>query len=371
LKTSRITRLAGALALISLALPAAAGASPIGKTTARTFPCRDAADVAHELTLKVDGQEATGHYSVPDSAPSTMVVFAHGYGHTSASWVEHMKNAARDHGVAAATMDYRGAEISPDSNGDGLPESRGWNVMAGAEDSIAVAQAFEASCPSIDNFVIFGVSMGGNTAGLVAALQGERGITDSEGDPLFDYWYNIEGATNVTETYFSARTLAPVNSFAANAVVDIEKEMGGPFENDPAPYQERTVVSRMDDIEAAGIDGVVVVHGLDDGLVPYNQGREMAGLLAAAGIDTDMYTIGRKSPESERETTASGYVMGNVDPNYRSPLAGHGSEKSQTHIVMVTAFESLWSLIDDGNTPGGPYREFFVDGEAGTFPLLP
>lgn len=124
----------------------------------------------------------------------------------------------------------------------------------------------------------------------------------------------------------------------------------------------------MDDIEASGIKGVVVVHGVDDGLVPYNQGREMATLLANSGIDTDMYTVGRKSPESESETTASGHVMSNVDPNYRSPLAGHASEKSKTHIVMVTAFERLWSLVDDGQEPGGPYREFFVDGEAGTFP---
>ena len=366
MKTSRIRPLL-ALALLAAALPASADAAPTD-STGRSFPCRDSADVAHELTLKVEGEEATGHYSVPTQSPSTLVVFARGYGHTSFSWMEHMKNAARDHGIAAVGMDYRGSIISPDSNGDGLPESRGWDVMAGAEDSIAVAQAFERSCPSIENFVIFGVSMGGNTAGLVTALQGEHGIQDSEGNPLFDYWFNIEGATNLTETYVEARTLAPVNAYAKNAVADIERETGGPIESDPAPYTERTVVARMDDIKASGIKGVVVIHGLDDGLVPYNQGREMASLLAASAIDTDMYTIARKSPESERETTASGYAMSNVDPNYRSPLAGHASEKSQTHIVMVTAFERLWSLVDDGETPGGPYREFLVDGEAGTFP---
>ena len=359
--TTRTTTLTAAVVALALALPGSAGAAPI-KDTARSFPCRDGADVAHELTLKVEGQEATGHYAVPSESPSTLVVFARGYGHTSFSWIEHMKNSARDHGIAAVGMDYRGALVSPDSNGDGLPESRGWDVMAGAEDSIAVAQAFERSCSTIENFIIFGVSMGGNTAGLVTALQGERGVTDSEGNPLFDYWFNIEGATNVTETYLEARTLAPANATAKNAVVDIEREMGGPIESDPAPYQERTVVARMSDIEASGIKGVVVIHGLDDGLVPYNQGREMASLLAASGIDTDMYTIGLKSAESERETTASGHVLGQVIPDYRSPLAGHASEKSQTHIVMVTAFERLWSLVDEGETPGGPYREFLVNG---------
>jgi hypothetical protein len=42
-----------------------------------------------------------------------------------------MKNAARDHDVIAVTMDCRGLE--PDSDGDGLPESRGWPVMKGAQ----------------------------------------------------------------------------------------------------------------------------------------------------------------------------------------------------------------------------------------------
>ena len=371
MKTPFTASLTAAVATLAIALPTAAGASPTPGTppgTARNFPCRDGADVAHPLNLKVNGEEATGNYAVPDESPTTLAVFTHGYGHTSASWVEHMKNAARDRGMAAVAMDYRGAIITPDSNGDGLPESRGWDVMAGAEDSIAVAQAFERSCPTIENFVIFGVSMGGNTAGLVTALQGEHGITDSEGNPLFDYWFNIEGATNVTETYLEARALAPANATARNAVEDIEREMGGPIESNPGPYQERTVISRIADIKASGIKGVVVVHGVDDGLVPYNQGREMAAALAGAAIDTDMYTIGRKSPESERETSASGYVFGNIDPNYRSPLAGHASEKSQTHIVMVTAFERLWSLVEEGETPGGPYREFIVDGEAGTFP---
>ena len=38
-------------------------------------------------------------------------------------------------------MDYRGLQIFPDENGDGLPESRGWPAMTGAEDSIAAAHA--------------------------------------------------------------------------------------------------------------------------------------------------------------------------------------------------------------------------------------
>jgi hypothetical protein len=275
-----------------------------------------------------------------------------------------MRRAARRHGVIAAAMDYRGVKISPDSNGDGLPESRGWNVMAGARDTIAVARRLERRCKSIKKVVIFGVSMGANTAGLAVAIAGQKRLKQSDGTPLFDHWFDVEGAVNVIETYSSARALAPVNGTAANATADIEKEAGGPIEEAHDEYVKRAVVSRIDDIAASGIKGVVLVHGLDDGLVPYNQSREMSTLLAARRIAYDFFTIGRRSPQSEKETTATGYVGSALSADYKSPLAGHASEKSRTHIVMVTAFRRLWELVDKshGFVPG-EYTEYFVDGE--------
>lgn len=316
------------------------------------------------MSLTVEGDQATGHYALPSTKPTTLVVFAHGYGHTSLSWAQRMQETANEHGAAAVTMDYRGLQISPDTNGDGLPEWRGWPAMAGAEDLIAAAQYFEAKCPTIEQIVLMGVSMGGNMSGLAVALAGAGGLVRTDGTPLFDYWIDVEGAVNLTETYLEARAIAPANAYAARVIEDLHAETGGPIEDNPEAYQERTVVSRIDDIQAAGLDGAVVIHGVDDGLVPYNQGREMATLLGAAQIPTDMITIGRKSPESERETTATGYAFSQVDPNYRSPFAGHASEKSQTHIVMVTAFDRMWSLVEEANKPG-PYTETVVDGELG------
>jgi acetyl esterase/lipase len=326
--------------------------------------CRDSKKGVHDLRIPVRGGGViTGRYAVPSSKPKGLVIFDHGYGHTSASWVEHMKRAAQ-RGVIAVAPDYRGIEIKPDSNDDGLPESRGWNVSKGAEDTVVSAQLFERACDSIKKIIAFGVSMGGNTSGLAVALASER--RRSDGSPLFDYWVDVEGAVNVVETYLGARALAPVNAFAANAQADIEKEMGGPIEDDPQPYLDRAVVNHLDDIKASGVKGVVIIHGVDDGLVPYNQAREMAALLTANQIPNDMYTVGRESPETDDDTTATGYVGGQLDPNYDSPLAGHASEKSRVHIVMVTAFERLWELFK-GQAPG-PAREFIVDGEAGTFP---
>lgn len=348
-----------ALVLSGSLLPGSAGAAP--KRIHRS--CTDRTKGARELTMKVEGDKATGRFALPSRSPKTLVVFAHGYGHTSASWAHHMQTAANDHGVAAVAMDYRGIQISPDSNDDGLPESRGWNAMTGAEDSIAAAKMFDTRCESINRIVIMGVSMGGNMSGLSVALAGARDVRKSDGSPLFDYWFDVEGAVNLIETYTAARAAAPANSTAANAQEDIEAETGGTFEENPDAYRSRSVVARIQDIQKAKLDGAIVIHGLDDGLVPYNQGREMASLLGASQIPTHMITIGLKSKESERETTLTGHALSNVDSDYRSPLAGHASEKSTTHIVMVTAFERLWDLIE-GDVPVG-YSDGFVSGDFG------
>ena len=326
--------------------------------------CTDRSNVARLLTLTVKGQKATGRYALPSKKPTGLAVFGHGYGHTSASWAEHMKRAAK-RGVIAVTMDYRGLKISPDTDKDGLPESRGWNAMAGAEDLIAAAQWFENACSSIKKIVLMGVSMGGNMSGLALALS--KDVKRSDGKPLFDYWIDVEGAVNVSETYHEARLVAQSgNAYAKKAQADIEAEMGGTFEEKPEAYRDRTVVARIQDIKASGVRGVVVIHGIDDGLVPYNQAREMATLLGGSEIPTHLFTIGRRSAKSERETTLTGYAGGQLDPNYTSPFAGHASEKSTTHIVMVTAFEQLWQLFDKPAIEG--YEESVVDGPTGTYP---
>ncbi|HET7482708.1 MAG TPA: alpha/beta fold hydrolase [Actinomycetota bacterium] len=355
----------GVTSVIAASVPASARpTTPPGLAKVRCF---DHSTDAMPLSLTVEGQQATGQYTLPDGAPKALVVYAHGYGHTSDSWVEHMQVTSAEHDAIAVAMDYRGLRISPDSNGDGLRESTGWPVMEGAKDMIAATHFFDDACPSIETIVMFGVSMGGNSSGLAVALAKDE--TRSDGKPLYDYWVDVEGATNVIETYNEARALAPANAFAKQAQADIEEEMGGTFESNQQAYVDHCVVCRIDDVAASGIKGAVVIQGVDDGLVPYNQSREMVAALAQAQVPVDGYTVGRKSPESERETTATGYAGSQVDPNYRSPFAGHASEKSDTHIIMVTAFDKLWDLL--GGSQPGPYREFMVDGEAGTFPLLP
>ena len=112
---------------------------------------------------------------------------------------------------------------------------------------------------------------------------------------------------NVIEIYTAARVLAATgNVLAAQATEDIEREMGGPIESKPEEYTTRTVVRRAEDIKASGVRGVTMVHGADDGLVPYSQSREMQARLLGLGIPTDMVTVGTRGEASEPGTTLTG-----------------------------------------------------------------
>lgn len=295
--------------------------------------------------LPAEAGAGTGSFVLPAAAPTALVVFAHGYSHESPSWAQHMKDAAA-HGAIAVTPDY--SYSTP---------GRGWHVTAGARDMIAAANYFLDLCgDTIRESILFGVSMGGNTSGLAVAEKPMRG-----GAPLFDVWFNIEGAANVIETWAGATALADANAFAKNARDDIQAETGGTFAEVPDEYLKRAVVARTGDIKDSGIKGVVLVHGIEDGLVPYNQSREIVALLRAQGVPADMTTVIRKG-SGENGTTISGYAT------QGSPFAGHGSESSATQRVIRIAHDRLHAMLDQvaaGGDPSVADRERIVD-DAGT-----
>ena len=350
----RLVALAASILVVG-AFPAAADPKLVPPGHLQRIQCHDGENETRPLEIPVAGEVATGAYALPDvREPKALLVFAHGYGHTSASWTEHMKKAAAEHDAIAVTMDYRGTHVDKDGN------VRGWFVKEGAADMVAATKLFQANCPTIEKTVLFGVSMGGNASGLALAQAATE--KSPRGGPLFDYWFDIEGAVNVLETYAGASALAPANGFAANAKADIEAEMGGAtLAEDPEGYADLAVVSHIDEIAASGVKGVVLVHAVEDGLVPYNQSREFVPMLVGSGIPTEMFTAARKG-DAEGGTTITGY-----SGNEGSPFAGHASETSTTHVVMVTAFERLWSLIDEG-VEVDTYGEYVVDPELGVFP---
>ena len=348
------------LATVTVAALAAAGLPALAKTPPAprlTTPVCSASSPAPRpmLHLSQGGSYAQALYSVPKGKPRGIVVFDHGYGHTMRSWARHLERTATTLGVIAVAPNYRLQQ--DDLSAKPLPSSRGWRVAEGAADTIAVAQLLERFCAPTGINVVYGVSMGGNTSGLVLAAQPK----DLQGQPLFDYWVDVEGAANVTETYLGARQLAPVNTFAANAVADIEEAFGGSLEEVPDVYAERTVVNRVDDIAASGVKGVVMVHGVADGLVTHDESRQLQALLLAEGVPVDMTAFVTRSSGSESGTTVDGYAP----TGQQSPFAGHASEASETHDVGNAGFAALAKIYQTGKVTCG---ERVVDG---TVPVSP
>lgn len=327
---------------------AALGVAP--EVAGAAEPCSGDPGAVQNLALTVAGQPATGLFTLPSGPPRGLVVFGHGYSHGADSWRDHMTKISRRDGVISVAMDYRGLTLLP-RDADGVLRSRGWPVKAGGEDLVAAAQHFDRQCPGLAQVILYGVSMGANATGMAMTLAQTR-VGDKR--PLFDYWFAVEGVHNMPEIYQGARALAGTgNEFANNAYVDIEAETGGSFEAQPAAYAERSNVGRATEIAGAGPRGVVLVHALADGLAPYSQSQEMVTRLREQGVPVDLYSVGRRGSD-EADTTLPGYT-GNPGEN-----AGHGSEKSPTHIVIQTGFERLSAQLTKGD-PAPCDRDFRVD----------
>ena len=279
---------------------------------------------------------APGRYSLPAAAaPTRLVVMFHGHGNDSCSWRNHLRQAA-GRGAVAVAMDYTGQSQTP-------VENYGWFVKEGADDSIKAARYFLAAYPSIKRVIAFGISMGGQAAGLAVA---SPGAVRPNGRPLFDYLVDVEGVNNIIEEYLVARGVAPVNGGGALAQQEMEEEYGGSLEATPGAYLESTLLARAGDMK--GLRGAIVVNAVDDGLVTTDQSPMMTAALAVAGVPARQFTVlGRGG--AEPGTTASAIVGGPVfaaaGRQYVSPFAGHGWEGSDTQLVVKTGFDQLWSLL--------------------------
>jgi hypothetical protein len=336
--------LAGALAL---GVPALAEAAP------PAMQCTGNPDRARDVTLRVEGQPATGHYVAPERRPTVAVVMGHGYSFASDGWVPHLRLAAGGSGALAVAMDYRGLVFLGDDPEDTWPyeRSRGYPVAAGSEDLVAAGQAVLESCPSVRHLILLGVSMGGNATGMAAALDTRR----PNGEPLWDYWIGVEGVYNLIELYEAANAGQAISPFVAQVKEDIEIENGGTPQTRPAEYRFRTVVTRTDDIAASGLKGVILIHAREDGLALYPQAQELSQLLREQGVPTDFYTVGSRGPDDDPDTTLAGY--GGVDTGQ----AGHGPEVSENHVVIDEAFIRMQRLIEGAPPPCD--RDFQVEGD--------
>src|SRR3954463_4803382 len=130
-------RLPAAAAMLAVTGSAAAAlAAPHHGHRKPAVACTGNPAKIHRLGLTVGGAKTFGFYAVPAKRAKGIVVFAHGYGHTAYSWIEHAEQVAKRDGVIAIAMDYHGQRDIPPVKGARLPSSRGWRVAEGAQDSI-------------------------------------------------------------------------------------------------------------------------------------------------------------------------------------------------------------------------------------------
>jgi acetyl esterase/lipase len=305
----------------------------------------------------VDGQSATGLYSLPNAAPRGIVVVGHGFPGTAASEASLVQQIATDDQVVALAMDYRGTNLA---NGVG------WRVIEGAQDSIAATKLFDSSCPLSAQFTnaVLGISMGGNMSGIAVASAAKR----SSGAALYDYWFDLAGVTDVPEIYTDATAIsnAPIGSLQTigrEAVSSMNAEFGGTPVTAPAAYLGNSPVLRTSKMKSSGLKGVVISHGVLDGEVTSDMSVQMASALAGTGIPTDVYTSVFKDPGTASGVTLDGDVLGLI-PGYVSPFAGHVSQ-----VVLGAATQRLTALYNGGPGPAG-LSVTLVDGDLGTYPLL-
>lgn len=367
-RVGQVLRAGAALSLV-LGLPFVL-ADTASADTAVTAPCTSTSQTPQPLAVTVNGQQATGVYSLPSQAPRGIVVVGHGFPGTATTFAAQVQQIATNDNVIAVSMNYRGTDLST-----GL----GWRVIEGAQDSIAATKLFDSACPGSAAFVntVFGISMGGNMSGLAVS----QNATRASGAPLFNYWFDVAGVTDVTETWADAEAISQVplgstQTTGNNALTALSAEFGGTPLTVPGTYLANSPVTRAGLMRASGIQGVEIFHGADDGEVTADQSAQMAAALGVAGVPTDVYTSVFNTPGGSNGLTLDGDTLGaavsalnsaalmGLLPAYVSPFSGHVSA-----VVLSSALAHLQALYNQHQVPTG-LSVTLQDGQLGTYPLL-
>lgn len=337
--------------LLLLALSACSGSDPAGEVSAGGGAVvlenilTDASAVqaaAPASTGKSDPGTPTGLLAyVAGSTPTKLVVFCHGLGHNvEDSWTQHVLRTVRED-VVVVTTNYR----------DNLQ----FPILRGAHDTIAATLAAKARFPSVETVYLLGVSMGGAISGTAIA---EAVHVTEDGAGLYDYWVNVEGLTNQFEAWAEASAALPA------VAADLEEDAGGTPLEVPGAYERRSPALRSIDMALTRLRAVAIIHAFNDGLVVYNQAREMAVALVAVGVPTQFFNVLRHADGQPQGTTGTGFIggaLGIEDPGQIANLAGHGSEADPNHPVIRTGFEQLERMLTGEYEDNLPYFEDLID----------
>lgn len=311
--------------------------------------CGNGGDDSASL-LRISARQSDGESvrytiaAVPGSAPSKLVVFCHGYGHTvEGAWLGHMRRVASAD-IAVVASNYR--------------DNFGFPALRGAQDTIAATRAALARFPSVTTVYALGVSMGGNICGNAISESAKESPT---GKSLYDYWVDIEGVSQLGESWLEATVALP------DAAAAMERDAGGTPVDQPGEYARRSPALNATTMKSGGLRAAAVVHGFNDGLVPYNQGREMAAALLLAGIPAQFVNVVFDGTEQTSGTTFTGALSGfsggalpDANDELGLNLTGHGFEGDYGHPVIRAGFDQL-QLMLDGKFPTAPYGESVIN----------
>ncbi len=288
--------------------------------------------------VTVDGTELLYIIEQPNETvgPDTLVLFAHGNGHSIESYRNHTKEVA-GWGVTAAAINYR--------DNDGFP------AFWGAQDLIAAREHLHANHGPFERTILFAPSMGVAVSGTALA----------ESDGLFDVWFAIEGVTALYESWAEACAAAAAVAFAAQVCTDIERDAGRSEDGEGTPcgfyecpdaFMRRSPLQRVAELDE--LQEVFVVHALYDGLVPWDQSAQLVAALRDQGITTHFTTVLRGEAGTEQDTTPASHALGQESAvDQAHGLSGHGSEKNREQAVIATAYEQLEAYIKDGSVLHG------------------
>jgi pimeloyl-ACP methyl ester carboxylesterase len=261
-------------------------------------------------SVPVDGDVANGWLAYPtDTTPDTLLVFGHGCcGRVRPDAVEFfVTRFAREHGVVAVAMDYRGRS--------------GWDVLAGSRDTIAATEELRRRFP-IRQTIAWGVSMGAEVTGMAIA----------ERPDLFDWWVSSIGVLDLVEQWKQG-------TFQAQ----IEAETGGPPASHRAEYDRRSPSTMID--RFTHLKRIYLLTGAADLTVPPTQTWEMNTALVDAGIPVTTFTITTSRQDYETYWPT----------RYRShdlPVAPAGHDHSSfllTERILVSIMHG--TPLDDGAPP--------------------
>ena len=195
----------------------------------------------------------------------------------------------------AVAPDIRGLRTTRIENG--FRKTRGIPVRKGVADLIAYGRSYQSRC-KVKTVVLAGYSLGAAYSGNALMKKPKR----AGGKPLFDYFVGMEAIQDIFQEFQLAKAL-PNDAFVQGAVADAAAELGGTIDEKPAAYHAVNPIEHVDRIKASGLRGAFLVHGVDDGLVLYQQSVDMTKALREAGIKTDLWSAGKRRPGDEPDTT--------------------------------------------------------------------